>query len=198
MKQYYIPYFPGAKKHNLLQILYLYEVAAYDKETRLYNKIIFQSLDELTRRINEAAGESVLSKATLSRLLNNEEYKGYFTYNKEQKEIVLNNNFRSKPGAKEKQSFIVLPGIAFETLVKSKDNLLIQYYFFLRYSCGLSRSGRTDSTAKQFLAACGYATTSGNYLSRIAGYNSFLSATGLLTIKKTRDENGRERNEYSM
>lgn len=198
MKQYYIPYFPGAKKHNLLQILYLYNVAEYDKQSRLYNKITFQSLDELTRRINEAAGESVLSKSTLSRLLNNEEYKGYFSYDRERKEIILNNNFRSKPGAKEKQTFIVLPGVAFETLLKTKDNLLIQYYFYLRYACGISRSGRTDSTAKQFLAACGYSTTSGSYLSKIAGYNSFLSATGLLTIKKSRDENGRERNEYSM
>lgn len=198
MKQYYIPYFPGAKKHNLLQILYLYKVAEYDKGTRLYNKINFHSLEELTRRINEAAGESVISKATLSRLLNNEEYKGYFTYDKGQKEIVLNNNFRSKPGAKEKQAFIVLSAAEFDFLTNSKDNLLIQYFFYLRYYCGLSRSGRTDSTAKQFLAACGYSISSGNYLSKIAGYNSLLSAFGFLTIKKTRDENGRERNEYRM
>lgn len=196
MKQYYIPYFPGAKKHNLLQILYLYEVAAYDKETRLYNKIIFQSLDELTRRINEAAGESVLSKATLSRLLNNEEYKGYFTYNKEQKEIVLNNNFRSKPGAKENQCFVVVSAPEISYLVRSQDSLLIQYFLYLRYYCGLSKSKTTDTTAKQFLSACGYCETSNNYLSKIAGYNRTLSAIGFISIKKSRDTNGRERNEY--
>ena len=198
MKQYYIPYFPGAKKHNLLQILYLYKVAEYDKGTKLYNKITFQSLDELTRRINEAAGESVLSKATLSRLLNNEEYKIYFSYDRERKEIVLNNNFRSKPGVKEKQPFIVLSAAEYEFLTNTKDNLLVQYFFYLRYYCGLSKSGRTDSTAKQFLTACGYSVSSGSYLSKIAGYNSLLSSTGYLTIKKTRDENGRERNEYRM
>ena len=198
MKQYYIPYFPGAKKQKFLSLLYLYNVAEYDKESKLYNKITFHSLDELTRRINEAAGESVISKSKLSRFLNDEEYKKYFSYDEERKEIILNNDFRSKPGATEKQTFIVLPGVAFETLLKSKDNLLIQYYFYLRYSCGLSRRGRTDSTAKQFLAACGYSTSSGNYISKISEYNSFLSATGLLSIKKTRDENGRERKEYSL
>ena len=69
MKQYYIPYFPGAKKHNLLQILYLYNVAEYDKGTRLYNKITFQSLDDLTKRINEAAGKEKVTPVQITKYL---------------------------------------------------------------------------------------------------------------------------------
>ena len=196
MKQYYLPYFPGLKKYNYLPVLCFWISGEYNKESKLFDKITFQSLDDLAGKVEAAAGEKVLSKSTLSRVLNNEEYQRYFTYDKERKEIILKNNFRSKPGGNGNQSFVVLSAAEISFLVRSQDSLLIQYFLYLKYYCGISKSKTTDSTAKQFLAACGYCETSNNYLAKIAGYNRSLSATGFLSIKKSRDTNGRERNEY--
>lgn len=196
MKQYYIPYFPEKQKFNYLHVLYLYSVAAYSKTEKAYNRIAIQNLDELAKKINQQFGEGVISKATLSRVLNDKKYSDFFTYNKEQKEIILKNDFRNKPGAKEKKKFIVLSAAQFDFLVKRKDSLLIQYYFYLRYHCGSSKTGRTDSTAKQFLAASGYSVSSGSYISRISDYNGLLSSKGFISIQKKK-ENGKERNIYS-
>lgn len=196
MKQYYIPYFPEKQKFNYLPVLYLYSVAAYSKTEKAYNRIAIQNLDELAKKINQQFGESVISKATLSRVLNDKKYSDFFTYNKEQKEIILKNDFRNKPGVKEKKKFIVLSAAQFDFLVKRKDSLLIQYYFYLRYHCGSSKTGRTDSTAKQFLAASGYSVSSGSYISRISDYNGLLSSKGFISIQKKK-ENGKERNIYS-
>ena len=196
MKQYFIPYFPGVKKFNYLPVLCFWLAADYNKDTRLYDKVLFQSLDDLAGKIEAAAGEKILAKSTLSRVLNNQEYNNYFTYDRGRKEIILKNNFRSKPGAKENQCFVVVSAPEISYLVRSQDSLLIQYFLYLRYYCGLSKSKTTDTTAKQFLSACGYCETSTNYLSKIAGYNRTLSAIGFISIKKSRDTNGRERNEY--
>lgn len=95
MKQYYIPYFPGVKKFDYLPVLCFWMIAGYNKQSKLYDTITFQSLDELAGRIEATAGEKVLSKSTLSRVLNNEAYKNYFTYDRQRKEIILKNNFRS-------------------------------------------------------------------------------------------------------
>ena len=92
--------------------------------------------------------------------------------------------------------FVVLSEAEMYFLVKSQDVLLIQYFLYLRYACGISKSKTTDTTAKQFLSVCGYCETSNNYLAKVAGYNRTLSALGFVSIKKSRDTNGRERNEY--
>lgn len=196
MRQYYIPYYPGVKKYNYLPVLCFWLIADYNKESKLYDKVQFANLEELAGRIEAKAGKKILSKSSLSRVLNDEAYKNYFSYDKERKEIILKNNFRSQPGAKENQSFVVLSAFEISFLVESQDCLLIQYFLYLRYYCGISKSKTTDSTARQFLSACGYCENSNNYLAKVAGYNKTLSATGLLSIKKTRDSNGRERNEY--
>lgn len=101
MKQYYIPYFPGVKKFDYFPLLCFWMCAGYNKETKLYDTITFQNLDGLAGCIEATAGEKVLSKSTLSRVLNNEAYKECFTYDRQRKEIILKNNFRSKPGAKK-------------------------------------------------------------------------------------------------
>lgn len=95
MKQYYIPYFPGAKKYNYLPVLCFWITADYDKKSKLYNTISFSSLDDLAGKIEAKAGGKILSKSTLSRILNNEIYQNCFTYNRERKEIILKNDFRS-------------------------------------------------------------------------------------------------------
>ena len=92
----------GVKKFNYLPVLCFWLIADYNKDTRLYDTVSFQSLDDLAGKIEAAAGEKILAKSTLSRILNNQEYNNYFTYDRGRKEIILKNNFRSKPGAKEK------------------------------------------------------------------------------------------------
>jgi hypothetical protein len=67
----------------------------------------------------------------------------------------------------------------------------------LLYYCGHSKSKEIDTTAKQFLAAWGYSTKSGNYLSKISEYNNLLSSKGLLKIRKAR-VGKEERNYYSF
>lgn len=196
MKQYYVPYFPGVKKFDYLPVLCFWLIAGYNKQTKLYDTITFDNLDGLAGKIQEITGKKILSKSTLSRLLNNEAYKDFFTYDRQKKEIILKNNFRSQPGSKENQPFVVLSALELSFLIESQDSLLIQYFFYLRYYCGISKSKTTDTTAKQFLSACGYCETSNSYLSKIAGYNSTLSLAGFISIKKSRDPNGRERNEY--
>lgn len=91
-----------------MPVLYLYGIATYNKTEKVYNKIDIQSLDKLAKNINQQFGESVISKSTLSRVLNDKRYSDFFTYHKKQKEIILKNDFRNKPGAKEKRKFIVL------------------------------------------------------------------------------------------
>lgn len=103
MKQYYIPYFPGLKKFDYLPVLCFWLIAGYNKETKLYDTITFQNLDDLAGIIEAKAGKKVLSKSKLSRVLNNQEYQGFFTYDKDAKKIVVKNNFRNVPGESEKQ-----------------------------------------------------------------------------------------------
>ena len=194
MKQYFIPYAPGGEKVKYVYLFYLYSIAEYDKATKLYNTIHSISIQDTAGRINAAAGGDVISKATLSRFLNDEKNSNFFTYDTKNKIITLNNCFRHQEKAEKKQSFIVLSVAEFDFLLKQNDNLLIAYYLYLKYYCGISKSKTTDNTAKQFLAACGYSTKSNNYLSQISKYNSILTAGGFLSITKTRDEAGRERN----
>lgn len=95
MKQYYVPYFPGVKKFDYLPVLCFWLIAGYNKQTKLYDTITFDNLDGLAGKIQEITGKKILSKSTLSRLLNNEAYKDFFTYDRQKKEIILKNNFRS-------------------------------------------------------------------------------------------------------
>ena len=193
MRQYYIPYKPGEKKFNYLPVLYLYRVAKFDTATRTYNKIKVQSLDKLADMINTTFSEKVISKSTLSRVLRDKRYNQFFLYDKDKKEIVLKNDFRKNK--EEKRAFIVLSMKEFDFIIKLQDNLLIQYLFYLKYYCGISKTKKIDSTIKQFLSECGYSSSSGNYVSRISEYNRMLSDEGIISIKKKR-EDGKERNIY--
>lgn len=196
MRQYFLPYLPEAKKFNYLPVLCFWIIAEYDKKTKLYDGVKFASLDDLAEKIASKVGEKILSKSTLSRALNNSDYVNFFSYDRNKKRIELKNNFRKATAATEKAPFVVLSEAEIFYLARSGDSLLIQYFLYLRYYCGLSKSKTTDTTAKQFLAGCGYCATSNSYLSKIAGYNGALSALGFISITKSRDINGRERNEY--
>ena len=186
MKQYFIPFDPGWKKPKYNYILYLYLIAEYDTETKLYNTIH-----------EKAGGESRVSKATLSRFLNDPGKTTFFEIDKDRKVITLKNNFKGKKRADESRPFVVLNEREFNFLIDQNQDLLTTYFIYLLYYCGHSKSKEIDTTAKQFLAAWGSSTKSGNYLSKISEYNNLLSLKGLLKIRKSRIGK-EERNFYSI
>lgn len=183
---------------NYKHLLRLYSIAEYNRKNRMYDSINFNTIDELTKRINGVFQESTISKTTLNNFLNDKgtskrhEYK-YFSYDKDAKKITLNVDFRSG-----KESFVILSDKECSFLIAQDDELLIRYFIYIKHYCGSSPSGKTDFTAKQFLEACGLSSSSGNNLTRISNYNSILSASGLIRIEKTRDNNGHCRNIYSI
>lgn len=198
MKQYFIPFDPGWKKPKYNYLLYLYLIAEYDTETKLYNTIHYKSLDELAARINEkAGGESRVSKATLSRFLNDPGKTTFFEIDKDKKVIILKNDFKRKNKEEESRPFVVLTEREFDFLIVQNQDLLTTYFLYLRYYCGHSKSKEIDTTAKQFLAAWGYSIKSGNYLSKISEYNTLLSSNTFLKIRKER-VGKEERNHYSF
>lgn len=44
----------------------------------------------------------------------------------------------------------------------------------------------------------GYKDTANNYISKISEYNRLLQERGIINIKKWRDDNGHERNTYTI
>ena len=54
MKQYYFPYFPGLKKYNYLPLLCFWISGEYNKNTKLYDTITFQNLDDLLKKVETA------------------------------------------------------------------------------------------------------------------------------------------------
>lgn len=118
MKQYFIPFDPGWKKPKYNYILYLYLIAEYNTETKLYNTIHYKSLDELAVRINEkAGGESRVSKATLSRFLNDPGKTTFFEIDKDRKVIILKNDFKRKNKEEESRPFVILNEREFDFLI---------------------------------------------------------------------------------
>ena len=88
---------------NYLYLLLLHKIAEVDKATRLYNTVRYNNLDELTERLNSKYKEivsnskkAVISKSTLSRVLNSDKEKNYFAYDSINKVITLQNNFKNK------------------------------------------------------------------------------------------------------
>ena len=184
MRKYFLLYDEKATV-NYKHLLKLYGIAEYNKKNRLYDTIRYNTLDELTSRINDKYGKCI-SKSTLADFLNDKgtkqkhEYR-YFSYDKDSKTIHLTNNFSN-----------VGKGAG------AKYNLLIAYFLYIKYFCGASTSKSTDFTAEQFLIACGLCPTSGSNKEKISKYNSILSSSGLIEIERFRDNNGHLRNIYRI
>ena len=185
MKHYYIP-FDLTLNINYLYLIGLYDIAEYNIQDSCFNTIKYNSLKEIAEYLN-------ISYNTLNNLLNNADYRLFFSIDKKQKTITLNNNFNNKKG--NKQPFVMLNEKEVETIRRYKDNLLFKYYLYIKYFCGYSKR-KQDFTAKQFLDYCGYSSKSNNYLNKIASFNAILCESGLIKIRKYRDELGHTRNEY--
>lgn len=152
MRTYYLQYQEDTSI-NYLYLLLLNKIAELDKSSRLYNTVRFSSLDELTKRLNDKYNEinkenkkNVISKTTLTRVLNNTESNNYFSYNKENKLITLHNDFKNKTTGK-KAKFITLTDREIDFLLIQKNELLSRYYLFIKYNCGFSGRNRADFTA---------------------------------------------------
>ena len=68
MRNYFLLYDEAASV-NYKHLLKLYGIAEYNKKNRLYDTITYNTLDELTQRINDKYGKCI-SKSTLSDFLN--------------------------------------------------------------------------------------------------------------------------------
>ena len=205
---YYVPYYEEYNI-NYIYLLLFYRMAVVDKNLWIKNTVNYRSLKDLAKRMNELSNSirkeshntaqevQIISQSTISRILNNAEYSKYFEWQKDNKKIVLFNDFRNTTNSK-KIPFVCLDEDVVSFLIEQNDNLLATYYLYLKYHCGSSKDKQTDTTAKQFLDALGYSTKSGSFVSKISEYNSLLVSKRLLKIKKYRDENGHERNIYSV
>ena len=199
MRNYFLLYDEAASV-NYKHLLKLYGIAEYNKKNRLYDTITYNTLDELTQRINDKYGKCI-SKSTLSDFLNDKgiqkhNYK-YFSYDKDSKTIKLYNDFKNTDN-RTSRKFVVLSEKEFDFLVSQADNMLISYFLYIKYYCGASASKSTDFTAEQFLSACGLCSTSGSNKQKISKYNSILSSAGLISIERKRDNNGHLRNTYRI
>lgn len=210
MKQFYIPYNPTADI-KYLYLLLLYKLADSSKVVSsgrsiyICDTIRYRTQHELVKRMNEeyskvnpAFDKPIISASTLSRVLKDKKYKDYFIVNPIDKVIKLKNILVDNKNKEDKKKFVVLTEKAVDYLLCKNDNLLYNYYIYLLFSCGCSKEKSTDFTTKQFLEASGYSTLSNNYISKISSFNVLLAKDNFINIKKFRDNNGNERNLYTM
>ena len=118
---------------NYLYLLLLHKIAEVDKATRLYNTVRYNNLDELTERLNSKYKEivsnskkAVISKSTLSRVLNSDKEKNYFAYDSINKVITLQNNFKNE-ATNGKAKFIILTDREIDLLLRENNDLLTKY-----------------------------------------------------------------------
>ena len=183
MNNYYIPFLPMADI-NYLYLFSLYDIAEYNTITSVFDTVKYKSQKALSNDLN-------ISTATLTRILKNEAYNGFFEANTKDKTITLKNNFK---GSKQKQ-YVILTAKEVSLIRHKQDNLLAKYLIYIKYYCGFTKNN-TDFTAKQFINACGYSDKSNDLISRISSYNKILVDENLIKIIKYRDKLGHERNKY--
>ena len=95
MRKYYIPYCENTKV-NYIYLLYIYGLAEFDTQKRIYNTINYKSANQLTELINQIYGANSISKSTIQKMLNENKYNDYFTVNKQDKKIILKNDFKNQ------------------------------------------------------------------------------------------------------
>ena len=140
--RYYLPFQPKSQVDYLL-LLDLADIAEYNPDTKQFDTIHFQSVSKLAEMLHR-------NNSTLSRHLEKSAYKPFFTYNKQEKLIILNTDF-SKTA--DFQPFVVLTSIEaqiirhYEAEDKTKQktdtkvnaNLLCKYLMYLKYYCGYNK-----------------------------------------------------------
>lgn len=187
VRNYYLRFIPAAKVDYFL-LFNLTEIAEYNAITKAFDTIHYQSIAKLGERLEIPA-------ATLNRQLEKAEKSGFLSIDKDEKIITLNNSFTRNNNT---FPFVKLNQKEVELLQETQENLFCKYLIYMKYYCGYAKDGKQDFTAKQFLAACGYKTSSNNQLGMISKYNKLLIDRGIITIKQYRDELGHTRNIYAF
>lgn len=195
-RNYFIMYEPKAQV-NYLYIFMLYGIAQYSVERRKHDYIYYSSMKDLSNKIANKYGDRALSYSTLARLVEDDRYKDYIS--KEANFILLNNDFQ-KYGKLDGKPFIIVSNKEADKLIEIGDKQLASYYCYIKYYCGLSQKigQKQNFTAKQYLSAVGLSINNHNNLSNVSRYNKILQEKGLIKIEKYRDDQGNERNKYSV
>lgn len=186
MKKYYYLRFRPTANIDYLYLLAFYDLAEYNEESKVFNKIHYSSVRVLAESLN-------ISTATVNRILSNPEYNEFMCIDKSNKTITLCNTFIRG----QSEQFIRLTADEVSLIREVNTNLFAKYLIYLKYYCGYSRDNKTDFTAQQFLSACGYSVKSNATLDTISRYNGLLVDRGIIKIEKYRDDKGHTRNRYS-
>lgn len=192
MKKYFLPYNEN-EKANYIYVLMFYSIAKFNINSKRYDLITYTSITNLTDQLNSITKDNTKSKisdSTIRRVLKRKCYNTFLDIDTKSKTIRLRNDIR------QCNKFVMLSESEALKLINQKNDFLAKYYLYLKYYCGYSKSKTIDTTAKQFLAACGYSTDANNNISRVSECNSILTKIGLITITKFKDFNGYERNCY--
>lgn len=137
MKKYYLNYDENANI-NYCFLFALFCIAERNKKENIYNVISYKNLKELSDRIQEKAKYNI-SASSISRMINNKDYKPYFTKSEAENKIILNTDFRKGKTAGNK--FVVLSNTEIYFLLGQNNNQLNKYYLYLKYYCGYTKSG---------------------------------------------------------
>lgn len=184
---YYLRFEPTANV-NYFHLLALYDLAEYTKENKAFDTIRYVSIKQL-------AADTGVSVSTMNRILSSSDYRKFFDVDTTERIITLKSSFPK--GAKAAFVKLTAAEVCFLRDQK-KDNLLAQYFLYMKYYCGFSKTGKTDFTAQQFLIACGYSVKSKTNFDRLSKYNCLLEEKKFIKIEKYRDELGHTRNKYSF
>lgn len=190
MKHYYIP-FDLSANINYLYLFSLYDIAEYNEKNNTFDTIHYKSIKQLAEMLN-------ISASTMNKIIKDKEYNNFLSIDKENKKIILNNNFNKTNTENKNKPFILLNDIQVKVLSHYKDNLLCKYFIYIKYFCGYSKSKQQDFTAKQFLQFCGYSIKSNDNITRISNYNNILTRNKLIKIQHYTDDLGHLRNIYTV
>lgn len=191
--KYYLHYDEKATV-NYCFLFSLFKIAERNKAEKLDNIITYKNLSELQQRLERSG--YILSIPSISKIINDDIYKPYFTKSTTENKILLNTNYRKDMAAGNK--FVVLNDKEINFLLQQKDKKLNKYYLYLKYYCGFSKNKQIDTTANQILSAIGYSDKSGNHKNDLSKYNSLLLDNGFISITKIQDKQGHYRNIYSI
>lgn len=191
---YYLNY-EETSNINYTFLLCLYVIAKKDQKKGIANTIEYTKLQDIQQQIKDNCGITY-SIPFISKELNKNSYSKYILIDKNKKSIKILNNFKSGQAVSNK--FIVLNSKEVELILKEQNNLLCKYLLYIKYYCGKSIKKQSDFTAQQFLNAIGYSANSGSNKQKLSQYNTLLLDKGLIKIQRVRDNNGRQRNIYSL
>ena len=209
-KKIYLPFVPRAKV-DYTYIFYLYRIAEQYEERSIKQDIGYRSIADLCRQINtntellqynnlrekKKKKNELINYSTLRRMLNNDEYKDFFTIEdlRRIKWIRLNNDVREL--INKKKGFVVLNPKTSSFLIQQDENLLTKYTIYMKYMCGAC-GGKSDFTANQFFSAIGYSTFSNSEKDTISKYNRLLEKEKIIEVERSMLEDGKRRNTYNF